>query len=250
FKEMGIEYGEGHRGIRKIYQGNNQVLAKLSLPSSVHDTLDEYVLHPSLLDSALQSSIGLMLHNSALSDDNKVPLKPSLPYALESLGILGLCTSEMYAWVRYTGDSTPSGKVQKLDIDLCDEQGNVCVKMRGLETKEFKKDYIDSEVSAERTFDKIQGEDAQLACFEEVWQKEKNPGATDKTEITLICFLSDSRLQKEFIDFIHNASPKTQIIFISQGQEIQKSSSQQHYSIVPSEKESYLQVLRKIAETT
>ncbi|MCP4458416.1 MAG: KR domain-containing protein, partial [Cytophagales bacterium] len=156
----------------------------------------------------------------------------------------------MYAWVRYSGGSALSDKIQKLDIDLCDEQGNVCVKMRGFETKELEKDYIDYKVSAERTFDKIPVNEAHLACFEEVWENEKNPGTIDKTEKTLICFLSDSRRQKEFIEYIHSTSPKSQIIFISQGEEIQKSLSQQHYSIVPSEKESYLQVLREIAETT
>ncbi|MCP5003321.1 MAG: type I polyketide synthase, partial [Planctomycetes bacterium] len=41
FKEIGIEYGEGHRGIREIYQGENQLLAKISLPSSVQDTQSE-----------------------------------------------------------------------------------------------------------------------------------------------------------------------------------------------------------------
>ncbi|MCP5007053.1 MAG: KR domain-containing protein, partial [Planctomycetes bacterium] len=59
-----------------------------------------------------------------------------------------------------------------------------------------------------------------------------------------------SRLQKEFIDFIHSTSPKSQIIFISQGQEVQTSAGQQYYSIDPSQKESYLQVFQKIAETT
>ncbi|MCP5007965.1 MAG: polyketide synthase, partial [Planctomycetes bacterium] len=141
FKEMGIKYGEGHRGIREIYQGENQVLAKLSLPSSVHDTQDDYVLHPSLMDSALQSSIGLMLNNSSLPDGSEASLNPSLPFALESLEILGSCTSEMYAWVRYSNGNTVSDKVQKLDIDLCDEQGNVCTKMRGIEYKNEKQNF-------------------------------------------------------------------------------------------------------------
>ncbi|MCP5003660.1 MAG: hypothetical protein GY941_06855, partial [Planctomycetes bacterium] len=73
FKDMGIDYGEGHRGIREIYQGENQVLARLSLPSSVQDTQSEYVLHPSLMDSALQSSIGLMLKNSTLPNSSETP---------------------------------------------------------------------------------------------------------------------------------------------------------------------------------
>ncbi|MCP5007605.1 MAG: SDR family NAD(P)-dependent oxidoreductase, partial [Planctomycetes bacterium] len=140
FKEMGIDYGEGYRGIQEIYQGENQLLAKLSLPSSVHDTLDEYVLHPSLMDSVLQSSIGLMLKNSTFSESSETTLKPSLPFALESLEILATCTSEMYTWVRYSGGSTPSDKVQRLDFDLCDEQGNACVKMRGLSIKDIELD--------------------------------------------------------------------------------------------------------------
>ncbi|MCP5003020.1 MAG: SDR family NAD(P)-dependent oxidoreductase, partial [Planctomycetes bacterium] len=142
FKEMRIEYGEGHRGIREIYQGEGQLLARLSLPSSVHDTQDEYILHPSIMDSALQSSIGLMLNNGALSDENKAPpgsgkwpLKPSLPFALESLEIVSPCTSEMYAWVRYSSGSAASDKVQKIDTELCDVQGNVCVKMRGFSSR-------------------------------------------------------------------------------------------------------------------
>ncbi|MCP5007768.1 MAG: SDR family NAD(P)-dependent oxidoreductase, partial [Planctomycetes bacterium] len=135
FKEMGMDYGEGHRGIREIYQGEDQLLARLSLPSSVHDTQSEYVLHPSLMDSALQSSIGLILKNVALPDSSEGPLKPSLPFSLESLEILAPCTSEMYAWIRYSGGSITSDKSLKLDIDLCDEQGNVCVKMRGFTSR-------------------------------------------------------------------------------------------------------------------
>ncbi|MCP4297912.1 MAG: type I polyketide synthase, partial [Proteobacteria bacterium] len=41
FAKMGIDYGEGYRGIREIYKGENQVLAKLSLPASVQDTQNE-----------------------------------------------------------------------------------------------------------------------------------------------------------------------------------------------------------------
>ncbi|MCP4269842.1 MAG: hypothetical protein GY777_30430, partial [Candidatus Brocadiaceae bacterium] len=145
FKRIGIEYGVGYRGIREIYQGENHVLARLSLPSSVHDTQDEYVLHPSLMDAALQSSIGLMLENSTLSDSNETPPEPSLPFALKSLEILSSCTSEMYAWVRYSNGNTVSDKVQKLDIDLCDEQGNVCVKMRGVEYKNEALNFIERE---------------------------------------------------------------------------------------------------------
>ncbi|MDJ1631568.1 polyketide synthase dehydratase domain-containing protein [Bacillus velezensis] len=37
------------------------MLAKLSLPSSISHTKDQFVLHPSLLDAAFHATIGLML---------------------------------------------------------------------------------------------------------------------------------------------------------------------------------------------
>ncbi|MCP5002869.1 MAG: SDR family NAD(P)-dependent oxidoreductase, partial [Planctomycetes bacterium] len=132
FKETGIEYGEGYRGVREIFQGVDQVLARLSLPSSVKGTQSDYVLHPGLMDSALQSSIGLMLNNSTLPDSSEVLLNPFLPYALRALEIFEPCTSEMFAWVHYSGGGAPSDKALQLDIDICDVQGNVCMELRGV----------------------------------------------------------------------------------------------------------------------
>ncbi len=143
FKEIGIDYGDSYRGIREIYQGENQVFARLRLPSSIQDTQSEYVLHPSLMDSALQASIGLIFKNGKLPGSRETLLRPSLPFALESLEIFAPCTSEMYAWVRYSDSSVPFDKIHKLDIDIYDEQGNVCMKLRGvsyaIEKTTFKK---------------------------------------------------------------------------------------------------------------
>jgi len=47
FKAMGINYGQGYQGIEKVYVGSGQVLAKLSLPSSVSETQEQFVLYPS-----------------------------------------------------------------------------------------------------------------------------------------------------------------------------------------------------------
>ena len=58
FRTMGLDYGPGFQGIEAIYLGGDRVLAKLCLPASVAGSCDPYVLHPSLMDAALQASIG------------------------------------------------------------------------------------------------------------------------------------------------------------------------------------------------
>jgi polyketide synthase PksN len=130
YRRMGISYGPGHRGIEKVYVGSGQVLAKLTLPSSVSATQEQFVLHPSLMDSALQASIGFMLGTNDLT--------LALPFALQELEIMRDCTSTMWVLLRYCDGSKGEDLVQKLDIDLCDEQGRICVRMKGFSSRALK----------------------------------------------------------------------------------------------------------------
>ena len=122
FERMGIQYGPAHRGIEKIYVGNDSVLAKLNLPASLSASQGKFELHPSIMDSALQASIGMML--SASSEN------PTLPFSLNSLEVFSPCTSRMWASIRRSKERV-SKIVEKLDIELSDEAGKVCVVMKG-----------------------------------------------------------------------------------------------------------------------
>ncbi|SDN37848.1 Polyketide synthase dehydratase, partial [Dendrosporobacter quercicolus] len=133
FRSMGLSYGASHQGIEKINLGTGQALAKLFLPSSVSDTQNQFVLHPSVMDAALQTSIGLLM--GAENVNNHHPMKLFLPFALDKLEIIEKCTAVMWCWVRYSEGSKSGDKMQKVDIDLCDEQGNVCVRLKGFSAR-------------------------------------------------------------------------------------------------------------------
>jgi len=148
FNTLTMAYGSGHRGIETLYfgrpdlsQNEVQVLAKLVLPACVANSFDQFTLHPSLMDSALQACIGLLFGSDSalpsIQTDNKADIstsKPSLPFALESLQILGPLPTTLWAWIRHAPGGS-KGKVQKLDIDLCNEQGEVCVRMQGFSSR-------------------------------------------------------------------------------------------------------------------
>ncbi|HEX8616168.1 MAG TPA: SDR family NAD(P)-dependent oxidoreductase, partial [Thermoanaerobaculia bacterium] len=129
FARMGLLYGPAFQGLAAIHLGTDQVLAQLRLPSTVSDTSGDYVLHPSLMDSALQACVGLL---EGLSEHST---QPRLPFALDSLRILAPCTHDMVAWVRYSAGSQAGDSVVKLDVDLCDERGNVCVQIHGFASR-------------------------------------------------------------------------------------------------------------------
>lgn len=140
FKAIGIEYGEGQQGIEDVYVSPSlvnscEVLAKLRLPAVIAETGSEFVLHPSVMDSALQACIGLTVGESASESG-----QASLPFALDRLEIIENCKATMWAWIRYCNDSSASRqtsghRVTKIDIDLCDESGNICVRIKGFSTR-------------------------------------------------------------------------------------------------------------------
>ncbi|HKP94390.1 MAG TPA: beta-ketoacyl synthase N-terminal-like domain-containing protein [Fibrobacteria bacterium] len=117
FARMGLHYGPGHKGLAAVHRGGDEVLARLRLPAGIG--MAGYTLHPSLMDAALQASVGL------LDDLENLPHRPPLPFALASVRIYSPCTEEMSVWIR----RSPDGK--GLDADLCDQDGNVCVGLRG-----------------------------------------------------------------------------------------------------------------------
>jgi polyketide synthase PksN len=125
---MGLAYGPAFRSLTAIHRGNGQVLARLRLPEVVADKAGDYFIHPSLMDGALQAAVGLI-------ESGSEPLQARLPFALETLRLLSPCTPEMFAWVRYASGSGPSDKLVKLDADLCDAEGAVCVQVRGLSSR-------------------------------------------------------------------------------------------------------------------
>ncbi|MFF0826322.1 SDR family NAD(P)-dependent oxidoreductase [Brevibacillus sp. NPDC003359] len=132
FAKMGLLYGEAHRGIEQLYIGNNQVLARLSLSESLVDTFHEYALHPALIDSALQATMGFTLN---LKERHSLPFHPSLPFALQRLEVYGNCHPKMWVRIQNNADSRSDDSVSKLDIELFDDNGNVCVQMKGFSTR-------------------------------------------------------------------------------------------------------------------
>ncbi|MEV0636195.1 SDR family NAD(P)-dependent oxidoreductase [Streptomyces sp. NPDC050619] len=132
YERIGFEYGPAHRGVERLHIGRDEVLVRLSQPASVRDTLDAFVLHPSLLDSMLQGSLGMGAASARESALDVSGMKPSLPFALDELEILGPCTQNMWAWIRYSPGTVKDGRVFKLDIDLCDEQGSVRARVKGI----------------------------------------------------------------------------------------------------------------------
>ena len=119
FDQIGFAYGPAHRGIELLNIGDGpQVLAQLACND---ERLNDYTMHPGLLDSVLQSALGIALTNGGAG--------PALPFALGALRLYQPLPAKLYVWLRFSEGSQPVDAVQKLDIVVCDEAGNVCAEL-------------------------------------------------------------------------------------------------------------------------
>ncbi|MBO0781630.1 MAG: SDR family NAD(P)-dependent oxidoreductase, partial [Ktedonobacteraceae bacterium] len=137
FRRMGIVYGSGHQGLKEIGQGCDEqgrrfVLGRLEIPDCIAASGDEYELHPSIVDAAFQATIGWMVESREQLKSAEGQ-KAALPFALENLEILRATPKQ--GWVILREGAGSGERVKKLDIDICEEDGRLCARLRGFSAR-------------------------------------------------------------------------------------------------------------------
>lgn len=117
--EKGIDYGVEFQGIQEIRYSKKEVLAYIHLPE-----IDEkYMLSPFLLDSAIQTVMGLSFD----FDRNN---STKLPFRVKEIKIYKPLPQQFWSYARknepINGETLPT-----YDVDLINESGEVLVKFEG-----------------------------------------------------------------------------------------------------------------------
>ncbi|TQS00534.1 SDR family NAD(P)-dependent oxidoreductase [Paenibacillus ottowii] len=189
FQKIGMDYGPAFRCVEKMYTRPGKVLAKLALPSMLSDSADSYVLHPSLMDAALHASIGLIMGQDGGMPGSTAQDTAHMPFALQEIEIHGGCTSTMWSLIQYSEGSQKENKVQKLNIDLCDEEGNVCVRITGLSTRaldgDFRSEHAQGAVTGDHAADPLAGSVMLIPKWDPVALRKESafPSSTDRMVI-------------------------------------------------------------------
>jgi polyketide synthase PksN len=240
FRTVGINYGPWYQGVETVYVGPDQVLARLSLPSSP-DPEDRFVLHPRVMEAAFQASIGFLMETGAL--------KPACPLRLQELEIFGAGTSDGWVRVRPANGRTVMDRRRKFDIDLGDAKGRIWARLKGLELNPKVETMIPDALETTPASPAVlqTQEEYELVTFEEVWQGQALPKACPAKLKTVVCFLSDPDNQQASAELASTLDPETKLVFISQNSIYQKESLQR-YQISRPERNTYAEAFRSIRE--
>jgi polyketide synthase PksM len=124
YAAAGLHYGPAYRTLTTLWRGAIDgrpfVMAELVRTDTESDTESDFVLHPGVMDGALQASSGFSFDEASPRTGGAL-----LPFALDELRIVAGTPGRGFARVMQANVGS------KYDIDICDEQGNVCVALRG-----------------------------------------------------------------------------------------------------------------------
>lgn len=125
FKTLGLGLGPSFQALTEVSrnpQAAFEVLGALKMPALDGTRFDEFVLHPSLVDSSFQAAMAARLADAGG--------EMFVPYSLGEVEILHPLTQVCYSYVTETKDEKKSSNVSKMDVLIVDEQGRVLVRVR------------------------------------------------------------------------------------------------------------------------
>ncbi|KAF3469296.1 SDR family NAD(P)-dependent oxidoreductase [Streptomyces sp. Tu 3180] len=129
FGAAGLAYGDSFRAIDHLLLGDSQVLARVVLPEAARVDADGCCLPPSLMDAAFQTCAGLM---AGEPDAGRTAF---VPFGVERVEVLAAPGEALWVWGRRGARDTVGGATRTFDLDLCDDAGQVQVRVRGLSVR-------------------------------------------------------------------------------------------------------------------
>lgn len=124
--DKGITYGKHFQGIQEIMYSDNEVLTEICLT----ETKEKYMLSPFLLDSAVQTVMGL-----SFGFDKKNATK--LPFRVREVRIYKELPQQFWSYAKKiepkNGEALPT-----YDVDLIDEDGEILVQFEGFVALDIK----------------------------------------------------------------------------------------------------------------
>jgi polyketide synthase PksN len=155
FRSLGLDYGTTFRGIGTLYYSKQEALSKLTLPKQ-----EDYVLQPGLLDSALQTCLGISLASG------KEAKQLLLPFSVKEVNIYGAVGETRWAYARRRKGHQAEERVAHYDIDMLSQEGEVLVSFQ---------DFVMLAVGSSEPngTGKSRTEVAELHYYSSVWQAEE-----------------------------------------------------------------------------
>ncbi|MBL4673689.1 MAG: SDR family NAD(P)-dependent oxidoreductase, partial [Arenicella sp.] len=135
--EEGLHVGPTFMPMQEIRLSHREAIGRLKLPSSIADTLLDYVLHPTMLTGFFQTALICNRY-----DDKSDHGFRYIPIGIDEITIHAEVGDQCYVYVKAHEQNQRNKKLRKYDIWVCQKNGLVSVKLNGFAIRAL----VDSQV--------------------------------------------------------------------------------------------------------
>jgi acyl transferase domain-containing protein/tryptophanase len=123
FKNFGLDLGPGFRSLHEVFRSDSESLGLLQLPAARLDDLQSLILHPSLIDGALQAGVAAQLG------------QPSgemlVPFSIGEVEVIHPLQPRCWSYVTEMVDErVENSRVSRKNVLILDDDGKVLVRIR------------------------------------------------------------------------------------------------------------------------
>ncbi|MDF2872972.1 MAG: mlnB, partial [Anaerocolumna sp.] len=229
FIKGGLKLGKSFQSIQKLYYNENEVLASIQLPEHLKGDFHEFLLHPTIMDGALEAVIGMV---SAKARNGGV----TLPYYIGEVEILGELTENCFSYARYTGRKKNGlQESDSYEVFILDEEGKVLVKV---------KDFSLWTIGAKAN--EIQPLVNKVHYYRYIWEKSDihlPENYLEALESDLLVFDTDNSLSN---NLSKRLAGKYNIILVKPGADYVEDGNE--FTIAPANKENYVRLIKSFKQ--
>ncbi|MEO7324485.1 MAG: SDR family NAD(P)-dependent oxidoreductase [Dokdonella sp.] len=123
FKSFGLDLGPAFQSLQEVYRSDRETLGSLQLPGARLDDLQSLMLHPSLIDGALQAGVAAQLGGASS--------EMLVPFSIGEVEVLHPLVRNCWSYVtEMTNERVENSRVSRKNVLILDDDGKILVRIR------------------------------------------------------------------------------------------------------------------------
>lgn len=127
-KELGLEFGTSFRTLKQGFVDKDEILTKIEINQAYENEVQEYFIHPTLLDGAFQSLLALAMDELRREEKLYIPFLIRNIYFYKKPGAEAWCNAKI---------TVRNNQELHGDIAIYDSENNLCVELKDMVVREF-----------------------------------------------------------------------------------------------------------------
>ena len=218
---VGLQYGAGFQGVRRIWRRDGEALALITLPELLEEEAGQYYMHPAQLDACFQ-----VVEASLAQTHGAGEAVVFLPVSMDSVRFYARPGQSLLCHVQVRPQQEETGAMLVVDVRILDKDGQAIVEVKGLHLRRASREALIAQAQSAHDWFYAFSWERQARAIDPT----SSVARTGVNEGSWLIFCDDSGTGTELAQRLQAQGEQCVLVFANRDAEMQEPG---HYSIDP-----------------